>query len=234
MGRTTLSISEKFTSIQGEGQTAGTPAIFLRLSGCNLLCKSDSWICDTIAVWRKGTKTEFCNVLTDLEICSLIEGAHLVITGGEPLLHQKQIINYIDWLGIEYGFKPIIEIETNGTIMPEPSLVNIVDYWNCSPKLSNSGEPYNKRFNSKVLAFINDVCKNPMFKVVISSKEDVSELIDTFAGFIDLDKIYLMPAGENREQLEQTRLITIEAAIRLKVKFTDRLHIVAWDKKTGV
>lgn len=63
-----LNVSEKFLSIQGEGRTTGIPAIFLRLSGCNLLCKSSNWICDSIEVWRKGTKTSFDAVLLMLKL----------------------------------------------------------------------------------------------------------------------------------------------------------------------
>ena len=92
-----LVISEKFTSIQGEGQTMGIPAIFVRLAGCNLLCKSKHWVCDSIEVWQKGTATDFDKVLTLDEVERLKDGTHLIITGGEPLLHQKKVEAYIRW-----------------------------------------------------------------------------------------------------------------------------------------
>ena len=38
-----LKVNEIFNSFQGEGVYAGTPATFLRLSGCNLNCS----FCDT-------------------------------------------------------------------------------------------------------------------------------------------------------------------------------------------
>ena len=56
-----LLVSEVFYSLQGEGSTMGIPAVFLRLSGCNLLCDG-AWRCDTIEVWQKGHKTEFEDV----------------------------------------------------------------------------------------------------------------------------------------------------------------------------
>ena len=43
-----------------------------------------------------------------------------------------------------------------------------------------------------------------------------------------------MPAGDNQELLNKTRLIVIELCKKYILKFTDRIHIVAWDKKTGV
>ena len=87
-----LPVSEVFYSIQGEGQTMGVPAVFLRLGGCNILCQSESWICDTIEVWRKSKALPFEEVLgEEYEKLLLSKDVHLVITGGEPLLHQKMI-----------------------------------------------------------------------------------------------------------------------------------------------
>src|SRR5512135_37627 len=126
-----LYVSEQFFSIQGEGPTAGTPAIFLRLKGCNLLC---AWPCDTIEVWQRGDpvpadilaeewqrKGWFNNLRTD---------SHLVVTGGEPLLQMD---------GLEDFFRRIpetayIEVETNGTIPPSAGFDGRVSQYNVSPK----------------------------------------------------------------------------------------------------
>jgi organic radical activating enzyme len=228
-----LVVSETFSSIQGEGITTGTPAIFLRLSGCNLLCKSENWVCDSIEVWKKGIKTDFKDVLTLDYVKKLNRGAHLVITGGEPLLHQKSIIEYIHWFMSEYKFTPTIEIETNGTIIPEPGLLHYVRYWNCSPKLSTSGEPKDKRLNLFALRKINEQT-NVMFKFVISTEEDVLELLMDFQHYIDMESVVLMPSGETREELEENRLMVVNHCINLGIRYSDRLHIVIWNKKTGV
>lgn len=228
-----LIVSEYFYSIQGEGQTMGTPSVFLRLAGCNLLCKSANWICDSIEVWQKGIKTDFDKVLPIDYIDRLKDGAHLIITGGEPMLHQKKIVEYIQWLEIEHKFKPIVEIETNGTIMPNNDIKKYINYWNCSPKLSTSGESYIKRFNDLSLKEINTL-SNVMFKFVISEENDVLEVINEFADIIDMEKVYFMPSGETREQLDKTRQMVIDNCIKLGVKYSDRLHIIIWNKKTGV
>jgi organic radical activating enzyme len=228
-----LVVSEKFYSIQGEGQTMGIPAVFLRLAGCNILCKGKGWICDSIEVWKKGNKEPFEEVLRGENFQRLHEGAHLVITGGEPLLHQKKIQEYLMWFKYNYGWLPIIEVETNGTIIPSDYLCEVVDYWNCSPKLSTSGETKLKRFNEISLDKIN---KQPLsiFKFVISHEDDVLELLQEYSPFIDMKKVVLMPSGDNQELLNETRPIVLEQCRKLGLRYSDRLHIVGWNQKTGV
>lgn len=227
-----LVVSEKFYSIQGEGQTMGVPSIFLRLAGCNLLCKSKHWVCDTIEVWQKGIKTDCNKVFDASEIAALREGVHLILTGGEPLLHQKALLDFFDWFIEEYDFKPTIEVETNGTIMPLPAFVELVDYWNCSPKLSNSGEPKEKRIKPKVIELINSR-PNSIFKFVVKNGFlDVKELLEDYA--VDLKKVVLMPAGENQEQLAESREEVVRQCLNLGFRYSERLHIVIWNQKTGV
>ena len=124
-----LAVSEVFYSIQGEGQTMGIPAVFLRLGGCNLLCESASWVCDTIEVWRNSKATEFKDVISEEWVERLFNKAHLVITGGEPLMHQRVLPLYLQWFEETYKFLPTIEIETNGTIVPIEYMLSKVSYW---------------------------------------------------------------------------------------------------------
>ena len=80
---------EIFVSIQGEGVSAGTPCIFIRLALCNLSC---SW-CDTKYTWDWKSYEYNDEVMTlDVnEIKSIVDRfnlKHVVITGGEHLLQQ--------------------------------------------------------------------------------------------------------------------------------------------------
>jgi 7-carboxy-7-deazaguanine synthase len=227
-----FNISEKFYSIQGEGITIGSPSIFIRLTGCNILCKGSGWICDSIEVWKKGTKTNFEDVLSINEINLLKLGTHLIITGGEPMLYQMKIIDFIEWFESNFDFIPFIEIETNGTIIPNKKIINYVSQWNVSPKLSNSGVAEHKRINPKALAEYNSI-KNCIFKFVISKETDVIELSEKYLP-INYKKIYLMPAGATQEELNKTRLIVVEQCKAYGFRYSERLHIVIWNKKTGV
>lgn len=230
--KTHLQISEKFYSIQGEGKTIGVPAVFIRLGGCNLLCKSDSWICDSIEVWKKSNKVNFEDVLTVEMINALQNGAHLVFTGGEPMLHQNSIFEFIQWYHSVYEKIPFVEIETNGTIVPNYGLIHFVNQWNVSPKLSNSGETLERRFNPSALGQLG-ATKRAIFKFVVSEEKDIEEIFD-YIDYIDRKNIYLMPAGEDQELLNSKRLLVVEMCKKYGFNYSERLHIIIWNEKTGV
>jgi organic radical activating enzyme len=79
----TLPIVETFHSIQGEGVWTGTNAFFIRLGGCDVGCP---W-CDTKQSWNAKRHPQ-----RDLtELVAAVKKANpaiVVITGGEPLLHD--------------------------------------------------------------------------------------------------------------------------------------------------
>ena len=111
-----MRINETFLSLQGEGYFTGTPAFFLRFSGCNLDCP----FCDT--------QHQSFSDMSEEEIvreASTHEVRHIVITGGEPALQLTQSL--VDKLH-EAGF--FIQVETNGTLpLPEG-----IDWVTVSPK----------------------------------------------------------------------------------------------------
>ena len=128
-----MKINETFISLQGEGHFTGTPAFFLRLSGCNLQCP----FCDTNhQAFREMSEDEIDAILnmyldeamSEDEIvreASREKPRHIVITGGEPALQLTQSL--VDKLH-EAGF--FIQVETNGTLpLPEG-----IDWVTCSPK----------------------------------------------------------------------------------------------------
>ena len=108
-------VNEIFYSIQTEGMYAGTPAIFVRFSGCNLKC---SW-CDTNHnSGRFYTKKQLEDKVKKLSKDKPI----IVFTGGEPTLQLKQEEELLK------GYER--HIETNG-ILQVPSWI---DWITVSPK----------------------------------------------------------------------------------------------------
>ncbi len=112
-------VNEIFYSIQGEGEFAGAPAVFVRFSGCNLACP---W-CDTDhSHGEEMTRGELEDAVKKL--LAGHDGAIIVLTGGEPALQLH------DDEPLFQGFARFLCIETNGTL-PVPGWV---DWITVSPK----------------------------------------------------------------------------------------------------
>jgi len=84
MGKVGLPVIDIFYSIQGEGKLAGVPSIFLRFAGCPIKCP---W-CDTSYAWNVADAVRMTvdEILPRVRTCPT---RHVVITGGEPLIHPK-------------------------------------------------------------------------------------------------------------------------------------------------
>ena len=98
-------LAEIFYSVQGEGTWTGTPAVFVRLAGCNLSCS----FCDT------DYSLKFFASAAQIIERVRAEGGDcpmIVLTGGEPFA-QRETPLLIDALRKD-GRR--IHIESNGTI----------------------------------------------------------------------------------------------------------------------
>lgn len=111
-----MKINEIFYSLQGEGANTGTPAVFLRFSGCNLSCP----FCDTRH--RSGREYSENEIISE---AARYNCEWVILTGGEPTLQLTASL--IDAL---HGIGKRIAIETNGT-RPLPGTV---DFVTLSPK----------------------------------------------------------------------------------------------------
>lgn len=131
-----MRVNEIFYSLQGEGHFTGTPAIFVRLSGCNLNCD----FCDTDHVSSSDMPEE--------EIVKRVNdfpAAHVVITGGEPTLQLTASL--VDKL---HDAGKFVQIETNGTRLLDPSLADKIDWITCSPKEGGQTQhPAHRRAQSR-------------------------------------------------------------------------------------
>lgn len=233
-GENKLAIAEMFgDTLQGEGISVGVPSTFIRLQGCTLKCV---W-CDTLDVWPHGNEYSFEEIFKLFEENGFIEkfrkGQHLILTGGSPLKQQEQLFNFISDFRIRYGFQPFIEVENEAVLVPDPRFALYVDQWNNSPKLANSGMKERVRLKPTLIKHMSTF-PNSWFKFVIQTEKEWEELERDYLPHIKLNQIVLMPEGQNQEELSKTREIVADLAIRKGVRFTDRLHVTIWNKKTGV
>ena len=231
-----VKLAEHFYSIQGEGPTAGHPALFMRFQKCNLHCESDQWVCDTLEQMKHRYNFDLeKDVIKDWG--KLDRTNRIIFTGGEPMMYQSQIAEIIDFItqSGRLAYTPNIEIETNGTQLISEHLKGMEIQFNCSPKLSNSGNSKQMRYN---LAALNRIAntKGSIFKFVIATEQDRDELLSDFDWLFKYysDKIWLMPAGLSRSQQWLSAPVVAQLAMDLNVKLALRNHIMIWDTKKGV
>lgn len=179
-----LEIVECFNSFQGEGSAVGSPAVFLRLSGCNLQCS----FCDeyTKLFMSKEYSIDETVKMIGKEMENLpVKNRLLILTGGEPLLQYDQLVELCEKL-----YKTIpsltINIETNGTQFKELQ----IDKYVISPKKISYDHLKN------VFTYFNEINPIAEYKIVVT----YSNLKQLFSILNKLDEenlikntIYLQP-----------------------------------------
>lgn len=216
-------------TFQGEGPSCGVPALFIRLSRCNLTC---TW-CDTKYTWdwsqfdpRAESTRE---TVSDLLMWALGSEVELVvITGGEPLLQQELLVLLVREL-LAGGMR--VEVETNGTIAPDPALLVDGVRFNVSPKLTNSGVADDRRIVPGALeAFV--ASGQAVFKFVTRTESELDE-IGTLADRYGLDPIWVMPEGTTPQELVTTTRVLADPVAARRWHLAQRLHILAFPQTSG-
>lgn len=191
----TYPVNEMFASIQGEGYWAGTPAIFIRLQGCNVGCP---W-CDTKNSWPSAESTDITERID--RMCSTYAHVrHAVITGGEPC--QFDLVPLMKYLSRKIGF---LQIETSG-YFPPPKFNG--SYW-----LTVSPKSFNRNFDDKCIKMATEI------KVVVGSYTDIE-----FAEFCRTqnrtEHFYIQPMSEQKNAVD----ICLTYALEKNWKVSARVH----------
>lgn len=221
---------EIFYSLQGEGVSMGKPAVFLRLALCNLRC---SW-CDTAYSWKwnPGEMAQHVMDVPSEDVAARVRAfpvKHIVVTGGEPLLQQEEVIRLCSLLP---GYT--VEVETNGTLIPSRQLDAVAEQYNVSPKLGHSGNDPSRSLVPESLAWFAR-CPKAWFKFVVASPRDMDEVLELQKAYaISSDRILLMPRGITSAELSASRLWLAEECLKHGYRLTDRLHVHLWGSKPGV
>ncbi len=142
----TYPIVETFHSIQGEGYWTGTNAFFIRLGGCDVYCP---W-CDQKESWNQSLHPHI-SVTKLVEKTELANSKIIIITGGEPLIHNLfPLTSELKKLGKK------IHLETSGA----HPFSGEFDWVTFSPKTFKP--PHESIYN-----FVNEL------KIVIATPEDL-------------------------------------------------------------
>lgn len=232
-----LVVAETFgPTIAGEGPSLGRRASFIRLGGCDLRC---TW-CDTPYTWnaaRYDLRAELTRVpAAELAARALHADPGLVVlTGGEPLLHQHQpgwtaLLDALTEAGAD------IEVETNGTRAPTPATAAAVTRFNVSPKLAHAGDPEHKRIRPRALTDLAALAAAGQadFKFVCRDPADVDQAAGLAAAYgIPPRQVWIMPEGTTTTAINHRLAQLADPAIARGFNLTTRLHIACWGDERG-
>lgn len=249
-----IEVSEMYVAPQGEGPNIGRLSLFVRLRRCTLHCV---W-CDTKQTWDKDDPDyEKYETYEPHQLASAmlkkgqphgtpssLDVQAIVLTGGEPMIWQDQIIwaliSYRDTHGIP------VEIETSGTIVPSADML-----MNCnfivSHKLASSHNEgisrdylWNEEAVRCIIGASGQSLRNVNFKPVVDPVQDVMEIVSYLNWLNDIsdrsgipwnfmrEHIYLMPQGASALELITNQAPIIEMAQAYGVRCTTRMHIIAY------
>ncbi len=237
-----LPINELFYSLQGEGTLAGVPSVFVRTSGCNLRC----WFCDSYHTsWEPTHAWMGLDEIVE-EVLAHERAGHVVLTGGEPLVHEQSVA-LLDEL-TDHGYHTTVE--TNGTIYRDAA----IDLASVSPKLASStptperdptgdgewADPHeNRRVDIDALSQLVDAYETQL-KFVVTGPDDLPEIEalvervrEAVTNPVRDSDVLLMPEGVTREELDENRNEVAELAMEHGYRYTPRLHVDLWNDAPG-
>lgn len=181
-----LYVHSIFKTIQGEGPFAGTPAVFVRLGGCNLQCP----LCDT--EYSNASYVGVQDILTQV-LALATKKKLVVITGGEPF---RQPIAYLVRLLLACDL--IVQLETNGSLYRDlpfnhPRLAVV-----CSPKTGTVHPKLEPHIDAlKYVARDADICSDDGLPVRALAHPTHGRLYRKPAGH--RASVYLQPVDEQDE-----------------------------------
>lgn len=169
-----LPVMEHFYTIQGEGFHQGKAAYFIRLGGCDVGCV---W-CDVKDSWDGG-KHPLRSVNELVDEVKKTEASMVVITGGEPLMHDlNELTQRLRSEGLQTN------IETSGS----SPLTGDWDWICLSPKKFKAPLP-------EILPLANEL------KIIIFNKSDF-DWAEKYAQLVSPScRLYLQPEWDKSAQM---------------------------------
>lgn len=222
----TLPTSEVYGPVwQGEGPFTGRVCYFLRLGLCNLHC---SW-CDTAYTWDNDRFDvhEECPPRGVDELVQLLPSSGLlVLSGGEPLIHQGNPV-----LQEALDNELEVHVETNGTLIPNDWAWMRIAHFTVSPKLAEQGDPEHRRIRIPVLEHFADLARDGRcaFKVVVRDEAEVDMAWGWFERLhVPTAARWVMPEGVTEEVVLQRARDIAPAAARWELNLTLRQHVLMY------
>ena len=218
---------EIYKSVQGESSLAGVPCIFVRLAGCNLRC---SW-CDSTYTFTGGKKMSEDEVMAEVECLAPVKLVE--ITGGEPMLQERELVPFMQHL-LDGGYTVLIETSGERPLENVPRSVHkIVDV-----KCPGSGEGGSFRMEN-----LGTLTGNDELKFVLRDRNDY-EFARDFVRSHGLNQrvhaVLFSPAfrvdvhGRTAENFELDPRLLVDWIMEdgLDVRLNLQIHKFIWEPQT--
>ena len=217
-----MRVSEIFLSLQGEGPSAGTPAHFIRLQGCDVGCH---W-CDSKYTWDAGggRTVPLADAWRALE--ALGPAPLLIVTGGEPLAHPG-IERVLDEACARWSR---VEVETSGTCPPPRAHERL--FPNVSPKLPSATPRWAETWRH-VDAWRAE--PHATFKLVVGGGSDLDDALRLIVERgLPRGRTLLMPEGLTDVAVRANAERLAPVCVREGLRLSPRLHVWMWGARRGV
>lgn len=218
---TSLRVSEVFLSLQGEGPSAGVPAHFVRLQGCDVGCH---W-CDTKYSWdAAGGEATTADAALD-RARALGEAGLIVLTGGEPL----EAPGFAVLLDRALARWPRVEVETSGIAPPPRSDPRLA--WNVSFKLPSATPRWAETWRH---ADAWRAEPRATFKLVVGDPPDADDVVRLVREHaLPAGRVMLMPEGMTDEALRARAAALATLCTAHGFRLGPRLHVWMWGARRG-
>tara|TARA_E500000318_G_scaffold105655_1_gene112797 strand:+ start:278 stop:1165 length:888 start_codon:yes stop_codon:yes gene_type:complete len=174
---------------------------------------------------------------------------HFILTGGEPMLWQRETqqllrqpaFNDLKNLTVETNctqlFKADFQRFLHGLVAGDYTKNPVHITWSTSPKLSISGEKWNKAIRPEVAYQYSNIPNTHLyFKFVVQDEQDLEEVekarLEYKKAGVEAD-IYLMAVGATQEGQAKTATQVADLALKNGFKYSPRLHVDLFGNKWG-
>lgn len=219
--------------------------------------------CDSSYTWSKRYK----HLITDRSVTEAVDeltallpqseflhpttrqDAHMVFTGGEPMLKPTQpgMMNVMEEFERRGNRPNFVTVETNGTKPITDELRDYIEkynasggewFWSLSPKLwSTAGEKHKKAIVPEVIGQYAEVSPHGQLKYVVNgSEESWREVEENTKLFRDAGcnyPVWIMGVGGTFEGLIQTEASIADEAIARGYYYTSRVHVHIYGNAIG-
>ena len=248
-----LPVLEVYTCVQSEGSRQGRPTVAIRTTGCTHRCwfGAGGW-CDSFYTSIHPEKGTYCfnDIIKMYDARPDI--TEMMLTGGSPTMNPE-LVNELTHFANERGI--CITIETEGSHFIKTDYpIGLVSL---SPKFSNSipkldiNTPLGKlvdqkmidqhekfRLNIDAMKMMIEYHTNYHYKPVVNPVEmpEVWNEIEDLRLKLNIpkNKTWLMPPGDNRNELIRVYPMVINFCTDNGYNFTGREHIIAFDQERCV